>query len=72
MTTLKAFRMDSATAKKLKKVAQEIKKPETYVVLQALRCYFEEYMDYQIAKERFEDHTDKIIPAEEMWRRLNA
>lgn len=70
MSNVKAFRLPSDIKELLEKTAKKTNRTETFYVTEALRRYFEEYYDYQIAKDRFEDPTDEIITAEEMRKRL--
>jgi 1,4-dihydroxy-2-naphthoate octaprenyltransferase len=38
--------------------------------VEALKNYFSEYYDYQVAKDRFEDASDEIITSQEMRKHL--
>jgi predicted DNA-binding protein len=72
MRKLKAFRLNEQLIKALKKIAFQMKTSETEIVSKAIECYLAEYVEYQEAKNRFDDHADEIISADEMWRRLDA
>ena len=72
MAKLKAFRLNEKLIAALKKLAKRTGKSETFLVSSAIKFYLAEYVDYQEAKSRFEDPTDEIISADEMWRRLDA
>ncbi|MFC1485155.1 hypothetical protein ACFL5N_01735 [bacterium] len=63
---IKTFRLPEDIAKPLSILAKKTHRTETFYVIQALKKYIEQYNDYQIAKSRFEDPTDKIITDKEM------
>lgn len=70
MTTLKAFRLPTELADRLKELAEETQRSEKFYVVEALRRYFEDIEDASIAKERFENPTTKIVSSKEMKKRL--
>lgn len=70
MGKVKAFRIPEDILSLLEKTAKKTNRTETFYVVEALKNYFSEYYDYQIAKDRFEDPTDKIITSEEFRERL--
>ncbi len=70
MSTLKAYRLPKDLKELLETTAKKTNRTETFYVIEALKKYFEEYYDYQVAKDRFEDHSDEIITSEEMRKRL--
>ena len=70
MGKIKAFRIPEEISSLLESTAKKTNRTETFYVVEALRNYFTEYYDYQIAKDRFEDPTDKIIPSEDMRAKL--
>ena len=70
MSKVKAFRIPDDLGKLLEKTAKNTNRTETFYVIEALRKYFEEYYDYQVAKDRFEDKDDEIITSKEMRERL--
>jgi len=53
-------------------VSNETERDTTFIVKKALEQYLLEYIDYQIALDRLRDKDDKLISAEEMWRRLGV
>ncbi|HPI36801.1 MAG TPA: hypothetical protein PK397_02545 [Ignavibacteriaceae bacterium] len=67
---VKAFRLPEDLSVLLESTAQKTNRTETFYVIEALKNYFSEYYDYQIAKDRFEDPSDQIITTEEMRQRL--
>ena len=70
MTILKAFRLPAAVAKRLSAIAKASHRSEKFYVTEALSHYFEDYCDAQIAKDRFNDPTTKIISGKELRSRL--
>ena len=72
MTVLKAFRLEESIVEKLNRLAQKTRRTEKYFVEEALKQYFAEYEDCQIAKDRFEDPKSKIITSQEMRKHLGV
>ncbi len=70
MGKVKAFRLPDEISELLEKTAQKTDRTETFYVVEALKNYFSEYYDYQVAKDRFEDPNDEIITSKEMRERL--
>jgi predicted DNA-binding protein len=70
MASTKAFRLPDDIREILESTAKKHKRTETFYVIEALKYYFAEYHDYQIAIDRFNDPSDKIISSEEMRERL--
>ena len=70
MTTLKAFRLESALVNRLTKIAKASNRSEKYYVEEALREYLREYEDVRIAKERFDDPKTRFLSSKEMRKRL--
>ena len=55
---------------KLDYVCQETERTRTFVLKKAIEAYLEEYADYQIALDRWNDKDDEIISSKEMRRKL--
>ena len=72
MNILKAFRLDESLVGKLTKLAKGTHRAEKFYVEEALRHYFTEYEDAQIAKDRFNDPKSKVISGQEMRKRLGV
>ena len=72
MSVLKAFRLPEALVAQLAKIAKETHRSEKFYVEEALRHYFGDYADAQIAKDRFNDPKSKIISGKELRRRLGV
>ena len=67
-----SVRLDDKLTSMLENVSNEIERDTTFIVKKALEQYLSEYIDYQIALDRLRDKDDKLISAEEMWRRLGV
>lgn len=72
MNILKAFRLDESLVSRLAQLAQSTQRTEKFYVEEALRHYFAEYEDSQIAKDRFSDPKSKIISSQELRKRLGV
>ena len=72
MTVLKAFRLPESLVARLSRLAKETHRSERFYIVEALQHYFEDYADAQIAKDRFNDPTSKILPSEEMRKKLGV
>jgi len=70
MSVLKAFRLPEEIVTVLSNLAKETNRSEKFFVVEALKLYLGEFMDGQIAKDRFNDPKSKIISAKEMRKRL--
>ena len=72
MSVLKAYRLPEGLAMILAKLAKQTNRSEKFYVQKALEHYFEDYLDAQIAKDRFNDPNSKIISSNEMRKRLGV
>lgn len=58
MASSKAFRLPDDIRKLLETTAKRNNRTETFYVVEALKHYFADYHDYQIAVDRFNDPSD--------------
>ena len=72
MYILKAFRLEKSLVQKLARMATQTQRTEKFYVEEALKQYFAEYEDCQIAKDRFNDPKSRVITGQELRRRLNV
>ncbi len=72
MNILKAFRLEESLVQTLTKIAKNTNRTEKFYVEEALKQYFSEHEDSQIAKDRFSDPKSKVIGSQEMRRRLGV
>lgn len=72
MTVLKAFRLPGPLAKRLALLAKASHRSETFYIAEALTHYLEDYVDAQIAKDRFADPKSRIISGKELRNRLGV
>jgi predicted DNA-binding protein len=70
MTVLKAFRLPAPLAIRLSRLAKATHRSEKFYVAAALQHYLEDYVDAQIAKDRFQDPDAKVISSAELRARL--
>ena len=67
---LVVFRPTKEITQMLKDAVKATDRPKSYIIKKALEMYLEDYTDYQIAVDRFNDPSDKIITWKEMESRL--
>ena len=72
MPILKAFRLEESLVEKLSRMAKKTQRTEKFYVEEALKQYFTEYEDCQVAKDRFNDPKSQVITSQEMRRRLGV
>ena len=72
MTVLKAFRLPVAIAKRLSQIAKVTHRSEKFYVTQALEHYFEDYVDAQIAKDRFNEPSARMISGRQLREKLGV
>ena len=72
MNVLKAFRLEESLVAKLARLAQGTHRTEKFYVEEALKQYFTEYEDCQIAKDRFNDPKSKVLTSRELRKRLGV
>ena len=72
MTVLKAYRLEKKIVDRLAAIAKETRRTETFFVRAALERYLEEYDDAQIAKDRFNDPSVKLVSSRQMRERVGV
>ena len=72
MNILKAYRLPKTLVDKLSKLAKETRRSEKFYVEEALEHYLNEYVDAQLAKDRFSDPKSKVISSKEMRAKLGV
>ena len=70
MTILKAFRLSATLAKRLSGLAKATHRSEKFYVEAALNGYLDDYVDAQIAKDRFNSPDSRLISGKELRSRL--
>jgi predicted DNA-binding protein len=71
MRKMMSLRLPDDLTEELEKVSNEIERDKTFIIVKALRKYFEEYAGYQVAIDRLKDKDDKIITMKEMENRFD-
>jgi predicted DNA-binding protein len=72
MNKLKSFRLPVTIVKRLEQLAKKTNRAETFYVLKALEVYFEDHLDAQIAKDRFDDPKKRLMASDEFWSKVDA
>jgi len=72
MTVLKAFRLPAPLAKRLSSLSKATHRSEKFYVEAALNGYLDDYVDAQIAKDRFSDPKSRIISSKELKGKLGV
>ena len=67
MSKIKSFRLPEGILRKLANIARRTHRSETFYISQALQHYFDDYLDAQIGKDRFDDPKKKIMSSDEFW-----
>jgi len=63
-----SIRIPESMADSLEEVSNETERSKSYLIQQAIRQFLQEQADLQIALDRLNDNSDKIISADEMRR----
>ncbi|NIT99785.1 MAG: ribbon-helix-helix protein, CopG family [Nitrosopumilaceae archaeon] len=63
-------RIQEEVVKELSKVAKETERSMSFHIEKALRLYLRDYIDYQIALDRLNDPSDRVISFEEMEKKV--
>ncbi len=71
MDRVKEFIIPEEISELLEKTAIKTNRSELFYVVEALKNYFSENYDYQIARDRFEDSAEQIITSKEIRERFN-
>jgi len=66
MSVLKAVRLPEGLVENINEIAKATDRTVSYVIKAAISKFLEDYSDYEIALQRLNDPTDKIITMEEM------
>ena len=66
MSEVLTLRLDDILAKEIKDLADTLDRSKSYIVKKAIEEYMEEYQDYLIAMERWNDKDDEIIDGDDL------
>lgn len=69
-STATGIRLSKNLLAQIEEVAQARKRASTTILREAVEAYLEDWADYQIAVDRFNDPTDPVLTAEEFYQRL--
>lgn len=70
MGTVMSMRLPRGLLKSLDTLAAHTERPRSYLVRKALETYLAEHADYDVARDRLNDKTDKAISGAELRRRI--
>ena len=66
MSTTVSLRIPDDLAEKLADIARETERPKSFIIQKAIESYLDDIADLQVALDRLQDKTDKIISSDEM------
>ena len=72
MNTSLSVRISEPLAKELDEVAKNTERSRSFHIQQALKSYLKEQDDLQIALERLQDSTDRVVSMEDMKKSLDV
>lgn len=72
MSISKTFRLPEPLALQLSEFAKITARNEKFYIVEALKHYFSDHADAQIAKDRFSDPRSKIISSQELRKQLSV
>ena len=72
MNTSLSVRISEPLAKELDEVAKSTERSRSFHIQQALKSYLKEQDDLQIALERLQDSTDRVVSMEDMKKSLDV
>jgi RHH-type transcriptional regulator, rel operon repressor / antitoxin RelB len=70
MSKVISVRLPNDLVRKTDRIADEMARPRSYVIQRALECYFDDYVDLQVALDRQSDPSDPIVSGKELRKRL--
>ena len=70
MSTSVSLRLPDELAEKLNDIAKETERTKSFIIQKAIESYLEDIADLQVALDRLQDKTDKVISSDEMKRAL--
>ena len=70
MSTSVSLRLPDDLAKKLNDIAEETERPKSFIIQKAIESYLDDFADLQVALDRLQDKTDRVISSAEMKKAL--
>ena len=70
MSTSVSLRLPDELAEKLNDIAKETERPKSFIIQKAIESYLDDIADLQVALDRLQDKTDKVISSEKMKKAL--
>lgn len=59
------LRIEGEIEKQLGRIANELKRPKSYIIREAIKEYIEDTVDYEISIARMKDKNDEILTSSE-------
>ena len=70
MSTTVSLRIPDGLSEKLADIARETERPKSFIIQKAIESYLDGIADLQVALDRLQDKTDKVISSDEMKKAL--
>ena len=70
MSTSFSLRLPDELARKLNDIAKETERSKSFIIQKAIESYLDDFADLQVALDRLQDKTDKVISSAEMKKTL--
>lgn len=70
MSTSVSLRLPDELARKLNDIAKETERSKSFIIQKAIESYLDDFADVQVALDRLQDKTDKVISDAEMKKAL--
>ena len=70
MSTSVSLRLPDELARKLNDIAKETERSKSFIIQKAIESYLDDFADLQVALDRLQDKTDKVISSAEMKKTL--
>jgi RHH-type rel operon transcriptional repressor/antitoxin RelB len=70
VSTSVSLRLPDELARKLNDIAKETERPKSFIIQKAIESYLNDFADLQVALDRLQDKTDKVISSGEMKKAL--
>ena len=70
MSTSVSLRLPDELARKLNDIAKETERPKSFIIQKAIESYLDDFADLQVALDRLQDKTDKVISSDQMKKAL--
>ncbi|MFH1541203.1 MAG: DNA-binding protein [Elusimicrobiota bacterium] len=66
MNKLAAFRLPDSMINEVDSISKKLQRTKSFVIMEALKSYIGDIVDYQIALDRLNDPHDEIVTSKQM------